>query len=250
MKVLAIFFGTIFGIIAFFLILAFIIWVKIKMIARKAGFDKFNLQYLIDDLKKGVNDIKYNPKHISGMTNLLRPLIERDFPTFNESELFNKTETGLRTIFNSLEDKKVDKSLPLLKEQLKQIIDDYISCDINVKYDEVKFHAFSIKKYNKKDGVATIQVQCSLEYYYKKEKKGKVIENYSNYKKQTRYTVEFIYVYDVTQVKEYTKVIGVHCPNCGAPLKSLGHKVCDYCHTGLEDLNLKNWLMSSYKEDD
>ena len=250
MKLLVIFFGVIFGIIAFLLILALIIWAKIKIAARKMGLSNFDFRYLMEDFKKGVNDIRYNPKHISGMTNLLKPLVARDFPTFNESELFNKTETGLRTIFNSLESKKVDKSLPLLKDQLKQVIDDYNSCDINVKYDDIKFHAFSLKKYDKKDGVATLQVQTSLEYFYQKEKKNKVIENYSNYKKQTRYTVEFIYVYDVTQVKEYTKVIGIHCPNCGAPVKVLGHKVCEYCHSSLDDLNLKNWLMSSYKEDD
>ena len=32
-------------------------------------------------------------------------------------------------------------------------------------------------------------------------------------------------------------------------LKDLGDKVCRYCHTGLEDINLKNWFISSYKED-
>ena len=150
-------------------------------------------------------------------------------------------------ILNKL--KEVTKDLPLLKSQLKEIIADYKSSKINVKYDDIKFNAFAIKKYNKKDGVATITVQTSLEYYYRLEKGNKVIENYSDYKKQTRYTVEFIYVYDITQVKEYTRVIGIHCPNCGAPLTKLGNKTCDYCHTGLEDLNLKNWCMSSYRED-
>ena len=161
----------------------------------------------------------------------------------------NKTETCLRTLFNTLESKKVTKDLPLLTNELKEIIKDYNSNNISVKYDEIKFHAFAIKKYNKKNGVATITVQTSLEYYYKYEKDKKVIEDYSKYKKQTRYTVEFIYVYDITQVKDYTKVIGIQCPNCGAPLTKLGNKICDYCHTGLEDLNLKNWQMSSYHED-
>lgn len=249
MKLLVIFLGTIIGIIGFFFILFLIIWSKIKLSARKLGLNDVNLKSIIDEIKKGSLNAKYNQKHISGMTKLLVPSIERDFPTFNESELYNKTETNLRTIFNTLEEKKVTNDLPLLKSQLKEIIADYKSSKINVKYDDIKFHAFAIKKYNKKDGVATITVQTSLEYYYRLEKGNKVVEDYSNYKKQTRYTVDFIYVYDITQVKDYTRVIGIHCPNCGAPLTKLGNKTCDYCHTGLEDLNLKNWCMSSYRED-
>lgn len=249
MKLLVIFLGTIFGIIIFLIIIFLIIFAKIKVSARKMGLDKVNFSSIIDEIKKGVYDTKNEQKHISGMTRLLKPNIEKDFKTFNESELYNKTETGLRMIFNSLEEKKVCNDLPLLKEQLRETINDYKSSKINVHYDDILFHNFALKKYYKKDGVATIQVQTSLEYFYKKEKANKIIDNYSNYKKQTRYTVDFIYVYDVTQVKDYTRVLGVHCPNCGAPLTKLGDKICDYCHTGVEDLNLKNWQMSSYRED-
>lgn len=249
MKLLIIFLGIVFGIFMFLFIIALIIWAKIKVSARKLGLGDVNFRSLIDEIKKGMNEEKYNKKHISGMTRLLIPSIENDFKTFNESELYNKAETGLRTIFNSLEDKKVSNELPILKNQLKQIIEDYKSSNITVKYDDIVFHDFAIKKYYKKDGVATIQVQTSLEYYFKKEKSNKVIENYSKFKKQTRYTVDFIYVYDITQVKDYTRVLGVHCPNCGAPLTKLGDKICDYCHTGVEDLNLKNWEMAKYHED-
>lgn len=249
MKLLIILLGTIIGIIAFFFILLSILWMKIKVSAKKLGLDKANFNSIIDEIRKGMNDSRYNQKHISGMTKLLKPSIEKDFPTFNESELYNMTETGLRNIFNSLENREVNNKLPLLKEQLVQTIEDYKSSKIKVFYDDIVFHAFSLKKYYKKDGVATIEVQTSLEYFYKKEKNGKLLDDYSNYKKQTRYTVDFVYVYDITQVKDYTRVLGIHCPNCGAPLKKLGDKVCEYCHSGLDDLNLKNWMMSSYRED-
>ena len=249
MKILIIFLGTIIGIIAFLFIIFLIILAKIKVSARKLGLNNINFKSIIDDIKNGMNDARYNQKHISGMTKLLKPSIERDFPTFNESELYNMAETGLRTIFNSLEDREVNNKLPLLKEQLKETIDDYKSSKVKVFYDDIVFHAFSLKKYYKTGGVATIEVQISLEYFYRKEKGNKVLENYSNYKKQTRYTVKFIYVYDITQVKDYTRVLGIHCPNCGAPVTSLGEKVCEYCHSGLDDLNLKNWMMSSYHED-
>ena len=247
MKLLVIFFGVIFGIIAFLGIIVLILYAKIKMAARKYGFS--NIGSIIDEVRKGANDAKYNHKHVVGMTKLLKPSIEKDFPSFNESELFNMTETGLRTIFNSLEEQEVSDDLPLLREQLKQIIYDFKSDNINVRYDDVKFHDFSIKKYYKKNGVATIQVSTALEYFYKKMKGKKIVDDYSSYKKQTRYTVDFIYVYDITQIKDYTHVIGINCPNCGAPLTDLGNKICKYCHTALDDVNLKNWMFSSYKED-
>lgn len=249
MSLLVIFLGTIFGIIAFLFIIFLFIWAKLKISARKLGMDNINFKSVFDEIKNGMNDAQYGEKHISGMTKLLKPNIEKDFKTFNESELYNKTETGLRTIFNCLEYKSVNNELPLLKEQLREIISDYKTSKINVKYDDIKFHNFALKRYEKKNGVATIKVQTSLEYYYKKEKDNKIVENYTKYKKQTRYTVDFIYVYDITQVKDYTRVLGVHCPNCGAPLTKLGDKICDYCHSGVEDLNLKNWMMSAYHED-
>lgn len=247
MKLLMILLGTIIGIVVFLMLVIFIVYLKIKRAAKEFGFSDF--KSIMKDIKKGEDDYKYNHKMVSGMTRLLKPTIEKDFPTFNESELFNMTETSLRTVFNTLEAKELTGKLPLLNEQLRQIIEDYKSNNISVRYDDVKFHAFAIKEYYKKSGVATLKVSTSLEYYYKKEKNNKTIENYSDYKKQTSFTVDFIYVYDITQIKDYTRVIGITCPNCGAPVKDLGNKVCRYCNTALEDVNLKNWLVSSYKED-
>lgn len=247
MKLLMILLGTIIGIVVFLSLIILFVYIKVRRSAKKLGFSNFN--GLMDEIKKGENDYKYNHKPVSGMTRLLKPTIEKDFPSFNESELFNMTETNLLMIFNTIEDKEFKGNLPLLNDKLKEIIKDYKTNNINVKYDDVYFHGFAIKDYYKKSGVATIKVSTSLEYYYTKEKDNKIIENYSDYKKQTSFTVDFIYVYDVTQIKDYTNVIGINCPNCGAPVKDLGNKVCRYCNTGLEDLNLKNWHISSYKED-
>ena len=50
-----------------------------------------------------------------------------------------------------------------------------------------------------------------------------------------------------TQISHKTSII--RCPHCGAPVKTLGQKQCEYCTSGLEDINLKSWFISSYKED-
>ena len=247
MKFILILLGTIIGVILFLFIVFYIVYRKFMKTAKSYGMG--SLKNIAEEIRKGTMEVRMRPKQISGVTDLMKRKIARDFPNFSDSELFNKTETSLRCIFNSLEEKELKGDLILLNDQLKEIIADYKTNDINVKYDDVKFHKFTIKNYTKKDGVATINIATSVEYYYSKMKKNKVIEKYDEYKKQTSYSVDFIYVYDISKVKDYEKVLGITCPNCGAPVKDLNNKVCRYCNTGLEDINLKNWFISSYKED-
>ena len=95
-------------------------------------------------------------------------------------------------------------------------------------------------------GIATITTSSTLEYYYKDSSKE---DEFSNLKKQTRYTCNFIYVYDENKVGKNQKVFTINCPNCGAPLKNLGQYNCEYCSSHIEPINLKIWKMSSYKED-
>ncbi len=41
--------------------------------------------------------------------------------------------------------------------------------------------------------------------------------------------------------------IGVTCPNCGAPITSLGAKRCEYCGTAIEPLNLRVWKINAIR---
>lgn len=249
MNGLIVFFAIVVGVIIFLTILVIIIKNKLKNILNKFGFN--NLNEIGEEIKNGEIRYKTEPKHVTGMTELLIPKIVKDFPNFSEHELYNKVETDLLLIFNSLENKKIEnnKGLVLLKEKLHQQINDMKNNKTNVKYDDIKFHRHALKYYKNKNGVLNISVSSSIEYYYKKETNGKVIDNYTDYKKQTRYTTEYIYVYDINKVSKNQSLIGVNCPNCGAPVKDLGNKVCRYCNSGLEDINLKSWNIALFKEE-
>ena len=59
------------------------------------------------------------------------------------------------------------------------------------------------------------------------------------------YQTELIYVTDENEVKESDKELGLKCPNCGSPIKSLGEKKCPYCRTGLVDLAKRVWYLNS-----
>ena len=249
MNGLIIFLGVVLGVLIFLTILVLIIKNKIKNVLNKFGYINFN--QLKEEIKRG--EIAYNtePKHVTGMTKLLIPKIIKDFPNFSENELYNKVETDLLSIFNSIENKNIENSqnLILIKEKLNQKIKDMKENKITKKYDDVKFHRHALKYYKNKDCVLNISVSTSLEYFYKKECKGKIIDNYCEHKKQTVYTTEYIYVYDTNKIAKNQNLIGLNCSNCGAPVKDLGNKICRYCNSGLEDINLKSWNIALYKEE-
>ena len=54
----------------------------------------------------------------------------------------------------------------LLFDKLKEKVEYSKQIDANIKYDDIKFHRHSIKDYQRNNGVATITIVSSLEYYY------------------------------------------------------------------------------------
>lgn len=249
MNTLTIFLAIILGVIIFLTILVIIAKKKITSILNKLGFNSLN--QIAEEIKRGEIEERTTPKHTPGMTKLLIPKIVKDFPNFNEKELFNRVETSLLLIFNSLENKKVANSeeLVLIKEKLKEIINDMKESNISERYFDIKFHNHALKYYKKDSSTLNITVSTSLEYYYLKKQNNKVLRDYTKYKKQTLYTVEFIYIFDPNKISKHQNLIGINCPNCGAPIKDLGNKVCRYCNSALEDINLKSWHIALYKEE-
>lgn len=249
MEVLAIFLGTIVGIIVVIGVTFLIIYAKIKMVARKHGINDISLDKMVSEAERIKEEDSNRVRSISGMTDILLPIIVKDFPEFNPNQLFNMTEKSLRIVFESLSNNSSAKlnDIPLLRDSIKTAIESNEANGIKIKYKDIKFHKFSLKDYKKVDGVATITVCTSVEYYYEKTINDQVKEK-SKYKKQTRYCCKFIYIYDESLVGDYEKVLSTNCPNCGAVITNLGHKFCEYCGTAVKEINLKAWAFSSYEE--
>lgn len=205
---------------------------------------------LVSMIKEGENEGLTRKKSISGMSSLIVPRIVKDFPNFSESELYRKVETSLLAIFNSLENEVVLNKVELnvIKTNLELTIQELKNSNISKHYKDIKFHNHAIKNYKKSDGVLMISIATSLEYFYKEVKDDKIVIEYNDFKKQTVYETKFIYVYDPEKYESTKNLIGIHCPNCGSPVKNLSNKHCSYCGSGLEDINLKSWFISEYKE--
>ena len=144
---------------------------------------------------------------------------------------------------NNKKPKKDSESI-LILPKVKEQITDMKTTNTSVRYDDVIFHRHAIKNYLKSPGVATVQTSTTVEYYYFNSN----IKN-NNLKKQTRYTCEFVYIYDETKFEDRQNVFSRSCPNCGAPIRGLKNQTCEYCMTQVHPINLKIWKMSSYKED-
>ncbi len=209
-----------------------------------------------DQLKILSNAVKYSheileeessePKSVIGMTSLVLPQLEQDFPEFNVEMLYQKIESNLLKIFHSIETKtyiKEDEFL-FLESSVNAYIDDLKNRDIQIRYDNVVFHKHALKQYIRKNGIATLITSSTLEYDY-----SDGIQK--SYKKQTRYTCKFVYVYDYTHIpnKSKEKLFVLHCPNCGAPLDKFKNGVCRYCMSQVGDMFLKSWKMISYQDD-
>ena len=248
MEFLAILLGSVLGVIIIVGIIAYVIYKKFTNFTRSIGISNSELKNMIQESEY---EARYRQKSISGMTGIIMPRILSDFPNFSESEIFGKVESSLTKILNSLEKKKVknDRELTIIKQNLEEQVRELTENEVDLTFDDIVFHKHAIKDYKKDKGVLTIKVQSSLEYFYEEKKKGKVKIKRNEWKKQTSYTTEFIYVYDTNDFVSTQTTIGARCPHCGAPVKTLGQKQCEYCTSGLEDLNLKSWFISSYKED-
>lgn len=246
------FLGACLGIIAAIFIIIMVIYVKVRGMVGPANFKD-----LIKAAKnaKSVERQEYmREKNVSGMTKVLEPAILRDFKDFNKDFLFSKVEKNLLKIFNAIEEKNVenirkDNDLIYMYSTVRDIVQDYKNNNVNIKYDDVIFHRHAIKNYLKSAGMATVTLSSTLEYYYSDNRDSKRNKKFSDLKRQTRYTTQFVYVYDETKFKHNQLAYSISCPNCGAPLGKLGEGNCQYCGTYIKPINLKGWYMVSYSED-
>jgi len=246
------FLGACLGIIAGIGIIVFIIYVKVRGMVGPANMKEI--------MKAARNARDYErqeysrEKNVSGMTKVLEPAILRDFEDFNKDFLFSKVEKNLLKIFNAMEEKtdeeiRKDNDLIYMYSTVRDKIQDLKNNNVNVKYDDVVFHRHAIKDYLKSAGKATVTLSSTLEYYYSDDSNKNKNKKFSDLKRQTRYTTQFVYVYDETKFKYNQMAHTISCPNCGAPLGKLGAGNCQYCGTYIKPINLKGWYMVSYSED-
>ncbi|MGN0154724.1 MAG: zinc ribbon domain-containing protein [Lachnospiraceae bacterium] len=212
-----------------------------------------------EDITKAAKHMKQEysttPKSVSAMTSLLLPKIVSDFPDFQYNEMKDRAENVLTGYLQAVSARNVS----LMKDgntELQQQLENHIQMlsakDLQEHFDQVKIHRTEISQYRKTAGRCIITFQSALECYHyisTVNDSASVQEGSKEYKYQTKYNTDLIYIQDRNLVEnELDNALGVNCPNCGAPLSSLGAKVCEYCGTPIVEINIHAWSFSNIEE--
>lgn len=237
--------GAIVGIFLVMIVIVLVIRNIIKKYMGNLGIGNFSsvINYASENMRDDFKQIK----SIHGMTTLYEPLILKDFPEFNKELLYGMVESNIREVLHALEYRTLIHSdtMELLSPVLQSQIESLTSAKREIKYRDIVFHQHAIKRYERSEGIATITTSSSLEYEIEDvERKFEL-----GIKKQTRCTCRFVYIYDMTKVKNSKETFCLHCQNCGAPLGNLAGRVCEYCGIEIKENNMKTWKMASYHDD-
>lgn len=221
---------------------------------RKKVRDFSEMAFGTTDIKKGFEDLKLQeeitPKSVSGMTSLLLPKICADFEHFNFNEMKEKAENVLLSYLRSITERRsslcIGGSTELI-EQSELYIQMLSKRGLTEHFDRVHIHQTEIHRYRNTQGRCIVTFQTAFEcYHYLTDETGKVVEGYKDHKHQTKYNVDMIFVQDSTVTdSEHDMALGLVCPNCGAPLTSIGEKqVCEYCGTSVSIIDRNLWTFN------
>lgn len=210
----------------------------------------FGTKSLVEGWNRQAEELAAAPKSISGMTRILKPQIERDFPEFNWIEFKNRAENMLRASFLAID----QEDISLLKEgsaeltkQVETLISQNRAQNIREHYQDVEIHNTEITRYEKKQGTCIITLQSAVGHLHYKSKEGKVISGDDRLTKQTKYNTEILYVQD-EKLANLDKAVGITCPHCGAPVTTLGVKRCEYCGSAVTPVNIQVWSLHKFYE--
>lgn len=221
---------------------------------RLSRFSKavFGTTDFVEGWNRQADVLAETPKSVSSMTRLMEPQIMRDFPEFSWEEFKHKAENMLTSALLAISannpGRLVDASEDI-KKQVANIIADNSANGIGETYSDIEIHQTEIANYTKSNGKCVITIQSAVGYLHYKMQDGKVIEGDKNRKTQTKYNVELVYIQN-PEAKGLDNAVGTVCPSCGAPVKTLGAKFCEYCGVGIVPLNIMVWSLHKFYEVD
>lgn len=227
---------------------------RIKQKVRHISRTIYGTESLLDGIKKQEEEFAQTPKSISGVTSLYLPQIHRDFPEFNYAEFKQLTQTQLKAILLSIDAGNLELMVDTdrdLCEQIKLMIEDNEQRNVRHCYEKITIHRTEITRYQKRSGVCQITLQSAVGHVdYVLSKEGTLVSGNQNQLRQTRYNVDLIYVqdYDLAVEAKGDNAVGLTCPNCGAPVRTLGEKQCEYCGTAITEVNRNVWKLHAYEE--
>lgn len=225
--------------------------VLVRSRLKRFSREVFGTDSIAEGLKKIDDTVAETPKSVSSMTRLMEPQIVRDFPDFVWEEFRHKAENMLTSAFLAIsanDIRRLQGASADVQAQVRNCIAENEAAGIQETYTQIRIHQTEIAGYHKKDGKCTITIQSAVEYYHCKIQDGHVTEGSKERKEQAKYNMELLYIQDSD--KADGNALGTVCPCCGAPVRTLGHMVCEYCGSAVTPVNTKIWELHKYYEVD
>lgn len=240
----------------FILVTIIVVGIVVLVVVRKVREISRSL-FGTSNLAEGINEQKQRlsetPRSLHGMTSIYLSQIKNDFPEFDYELYVSKAKSLLRSYFTAVSTKNsfalTEEYSLTLKNYVQGIIEDLNSRNVSQHFDEIVIHDVQIARYIKDGKTVTILFEISVGYYsYSTDESGKIVFGDNSMKNQAVYEIGLVYVQDVESMNTHGDALGINCPNCGAPIKNLGHKFCEFCGTSVVEVNERAWKFNSVRE--
>ena len=230
----------------------YLLFEHIRRTIKRYTANLVDIEHLDKLAKELEQDGATRPKSVSAMTSVYLPQISKDFPGFNYTEMKGRAEAVLTSYLRGIT-KMSTESLADGNSELKYALGSYIDSlkeqEIKETFNAIKIHRTEITNYSKTPGKCLITFQSAIQCIHYKERYDDLIEGSKELTYQTKFDVDMIYIQDRDKLEEdLDGARAYNCPNCGAPIKSLKYKSCEYCGCGIEEYNIKVWSFSSVRE--
>ncbi len=191
------------------------------------------------------------PKSLSGMDTIYGPQIQADFPELNLEELKKRAERLAYSTLTALDAR--DTSLlsepgHLYRSQVAQVLARQDSLKQHDQYRDITLHRIVLSEYRKSQGTCRIGFEMAIGAIFQRvDDEGHLLTGHDGIT-QFKLTVEALYVQEKELLDaQELKSLAFNCPNCGAPMASLGDRQCPFCGSAVEPLNNKVWTFSGFQ---
>lgn len=191
------------------------------------------------------------PVSLANMERIYGPQIQADFPELNLEELRQRVQQLAYSTLTAIEDgnpARLSEDSEAYTAQLRQYLESLASNDQRERFAPVTIHQTVLSSYQKSGGTCQIGYQLAVGAHYQKTGTDRRFVADGEATSQFKIEIEALYIQDPEQFSASTPdVLAFHCPNCGAPIVTLGERQCAYCGSALEPVNRKVWTFSRFR---
>ena len=242
------------GIITTLIIIGIIVLVIVIAVAViKHKLNSMTRQYLgmglgetANLIKKGIAEESTTPKAISNLSAVYKPKLMRDFPDMTYGQFEETAKNTLISVLSSIQSGSIDGLLSPtenLRKKVQGIINANAATHAAEHFENIKIHRVSIADYRSTDKTAEAVFELSFQCNH-------FIDNGKNTKADdtlAQMAAKVVLIYGADEYENQSSVLSHNCPNCGAPIQSVGrNKACPYCGTGITEASVRCWLADSF----